>query len=115
MELSQRQQLFAKYVGLLIKEIYSRGYSCTLGEAFRTPEQAEIYAKEGKGIVDSLHCQRLAIDINLFSPNGTYLTNTPDYEVFGRFWENLRADQELRWGGRFKDRPDGNHFEMNNN
>lgn len=111
MELQKRQQFFAQCVGKLIKEIYDRGYSCTLGEAFRTAEQAAIYAKSGKGILHSLHCERLAIDLNLFSPNGTYLSQTGDYEPFGRFWENI--DMRLRWGGKFISRPDGNHFEMN--
>jgi D-alanyl-D-alanine carboxypeptidase len=109
-DLSSRQRQFSLCVSKLIKEVYDRGYSCTLAEAFRTVEQAAIYAKEGKGIIDSLHCKRLAIDINLFSPSGIYLSDTSDYDPFGRFWENM--DKNLRWGGNFKDRPDGNHFEM---
>lgn len=109
-ELLARQRQFSLCVSKLLKEIYDRGFSCTLGEAFRTPEQAAIYAKEGKGIIESLHCKRLAIDINLFSPKGIYLTETHEHEAFGRFWENM--DKKLRWGGRFINRPDGNHYEM---
>lgn len=105
MKLSDNQKLFAQDVAKLIEYIYSQGYSCTLGEAYRTPEQAAIYAQEGKGIKDSLHCKRLAIDINLFKDDD-YLTATKDYEFLGNYWETL--DKQNRWGGRFKD---GNHFE----
>lgn len=108
MNLSKQQQLFTKDVATLINFIFSQGYSCTLGEVYRTKEQAEIYAKQGKGIINSLHCQRLAIDLNLFDKDDNYLDKSEDYERFGCFWESL--DSQNGWGGRFK-RADGNHFE----
>jgi hypothetical protein len=107
--LSQKQAVFALNVAKLIMFIYERGYSCSLGETFRTANQAAIYAKEGKGIVNSLHCKRLAIDINLFSPDGKYFPDTKDYEPFGTYWELL--DDNNRWGGKFP-RADGCHFQM---
>lgn len=110
MNLSDQQQLFALNVSTLIAQIHLRDYRCTLGEAFRTEEQAEIYAKSGKGIEDSLHCKRLAIDLALFSPLGRYLTDSALYEPFGVFWESLHPLNQ--WGGRWTHRPDGNHFEM---
>ncbi len=110
MKLSELQQLFARDTVLLFKFIHESGYSFTYGEAMRSPEQAAIYAKEGKGIIDSLHCQRLAIDINIFNKNGEYLDKSEDYKMFGSFWENLCPSN--RWGGCFK-RADGNHFERN--
>ena len=103
------QQIFALNVAKLIQYIYEQNHSCTLGEAFRTSEQAELYAKEGKGIKNSLHCRRLAIDLNLFSPDDKYLKAYDDYEPFGLYWEELHADN--RWGGRFM-RLDLQHFEM---
>jgi len=106
MKLSQQQQEFAKDIAKLIQFIFSSGYSCTLGEAFRTDEQAEIYAKKGSGIKNSLHCQRLAIDLNLFSPNGEFLGATEDHRKFGDYWEGL--DTCNKWGGRFND---GNHYQ----
>ena len=109
MELWQRQSLFALNVAKLINFIKSKGYNVTLGEAFRTPEQAKIYANEGKGIVNSLHCKRLAIDLNLITSNGIYLPDDDHYIQFGSYWESL--DGFNRWGGHFK-RCDGNHFEM---
>ena len=110
----QEQARFAHDVSKLINYIFDQGYFVTLGEAFRTKEQAEIYAKEGKGIKDSLHCERLAIDLNLFTPDGKYLTTNNDYAFLGQFWESL--DKKNRWGGKFRKANgdpfyDSNHFE----
>jgi len=117
MELWQKQALFAQNVALLLQYIHSKGYSVTLGEAFRTPDQAKLYAQQGKGIVDSLHCQRLAIDLNLINHEGVYLPDSSDYKIFGEYWKSL--DENNDWGGDWAPstlRPhqnvDGNHFEM---
>jgi hypothetical protein len=72
----------------------------------RTKEQAAWYAARGMGVNNSLHCYRLAIDINLFKL-GKYLTRTEDYEWLGRYWESL--DEDNKWGGNGND---GNHFAM---
>lgn len=110
MRLSVIQQLFARDLIKLFSYIHENGYSFTLGEAWRSPEQAELYARSGKGIKNSLHCKRLAIDINLFNDKNEFLTETKDHELFGRYWESLHPAN--RWGGDFK-RPDGNHYERN--
>ncbi len=110
MELWQEQAKFAQDIGKLIDYIYASGFSCTLGEAYRTPEQAEIYLKEGKGIKNSQHCKKLAIDIQLFDHNGNYLTDPKDYLQFNLYWESL--DVKNRSGRNFP-RPDSNHFERN--
>lgn len=110
MELWERQSIFAQNVALLLQQSVKLGFHCTLGEAFRTAEQAKIYAQEGKGIVHSLHCERLALDINLISSEGAYISDTQSYQPLGIFWESLHKNN--RWGGRFT-RSDGNHFEMN--
>lgn len=106
MSLSELQQTFALNVARLIERIFQQGYACTLGEALRTQEMADLYAKQGKGIKNSLHLKRLAIDLNLFK-EGKYLTDTESHRPFGEWWETL--DPLNRWGGRFKD---GNHYEM---
>ena len=106
MNLSDKQRLFAQDVAKLITYIFEKGYSCTLGEVYRTAEQAAWYADKGSGIKDSLHCKRLAVDINLFSPKGEYLTRSEEHTPFGEYWESL--SDKNRWGGRFND---GNHYE----
>lgn len=114
MKLSEKQQLFAGNVAKLISFVFSlQGYAVTLGEAYRPRETAAIYAKRGIGIKDSLHTQRLAIDLNLFI-DGVYRADTEAYRSLGVFWKNL--DPKNRWGGDFKDgkgrpKPDGCHFE----
>jgi len=109
MKLSEKQAIFAVNVASLINYIDKQGYRVTFGETFRTPEQADIYAKNGKGIKNSLHCKRLSVDLNLFSPEGEYLTDTKSHEPFGKFWKSLHKHN--RHGGDFK-KPDGNHYEM---
>ena len=88
----------------LITWTEENGYELSLGEAYRPPELAELYAKQGKGIKNSLHTQRLAIDLNLFR-DGKYLSSTSDHEPLGVYWESLGGS----WGGRFND---GNHYSL---
>ena len=117
MELSKEQQLFAENTSKLIRFILSQGKSCSYGEAYRTPAQAAIYAQQGKGIKDSLHCKRLAIDLNLFDEKGEYETDSEAYRFAGEYWKTLNENNG--WGGDWgpsaahpKQNTDGNHFEM---
>lgn len=103
-----RQEAFARNVAKLINFINANGYQCTIGETFRTKEQAALDAKLGIGIKDSNHMYRLAIDLNIFKA-GKYLNKTEEYKFAGVFWESLNRANE--WGGRWK-RADANHFEM---
>ena len=106
-ELLQKQFIFTANVALLIKYIFDSGNYCTLGEVYRPPETAKLFAKEGRGITKSLHCDRMAIDINLFSPEGKYENKSSAYSHVGKYWESLHPDN--KWGGSFSD---GNHFQM---
>ena len=112
--LSEKQALFSYNVSRLIEYIYKSGYYCTFGEAYRTPEQAALDAKEGKGIKNSLHCKRLALDITLFKPGNVTPCTAQDYAQFGNYWKSL--DKRNKWGGDFvkngKKWPDNDHFEM---
>ena len=110
MTLSEKQQLFAVKLAQLILWADERGLRLTFGEVYRTPEQAALNAKKGSGISNSLHTQRLAADLNLFV-NGQYKTSTADYLPLGEYWESIGG----AWGGRFKTRPDGNHFSLEHN
>ncbi|EPN2803323.1 M15 family metallopeptidase [Serratia marcescens] len=109
MKLSEKQQLFSTLIAQLILWADDRGYRVTLGEAYRSPEQARLNVQQGKGIANSLHTQRLAIDLNLFI-NGEYQTDSAAYAPLGEEWERMGGS----WGGRFS-RPDGNHFSLEHN
>lgn len=104
MTLSQAQRKFARMIADLIIFAYDAGYELTFGEAYRTPEQAALNAKRGKGIARSLHTDRLAIDFNLFK-DGRYLTSTEAHQPLGEYWESIGGT----WGGRFGD---GNHYSL---
>ena len=107
MTLREKQALFAFHVAGLIRRIFESGKSCTFGETYRFPHQAAANAVSGIGIKNSLHCDRLAIDLNLFDSAGKYLTSTEAHREFGEWWE--RQHPLARWGGRFA-KPDGNHY-----
>jgi hypothetical protein len=101
--------LFTHNIARLILWAYEQGYELTLSEAYRTPEQAELNAKAGKGIANSLHTQRLAIDLNLFR-GGRWLQFSEQHRPLGDYWKTLHPLN--RWGGDFRPRPDGNHYSM---
>jgi len=98
MKLSEKQQIFARNVGLLLNWIYSHdNWGVTVGEVWRPQEMQEIYYQQGKTkTLSSKHTQRLAIDLNLFIA-GKYVTDPEKYRPLGEFWESLGG----RWGGRF--------------
>lgn len=103
----EKQAKFTLMIANLIKKADEMGYQLTFAEAYRPPELAELYAKQGRGIRNSLHCQRLAVDFNVFK-NGKYLKSGKEFEDLGVWWES----QAGTWGGRFND---GNHFSLEHN
>ncbi len=107
MTLREKQSKFVWMVLDLLAFAKSKGYELTFGEALRTEEQAAIYAKQGKGSANSLHCLKLAIDLNLFI-NGRYQEGTVAHEPLGLYWESIGGS----WGGRFND---GNHYSLAHN
>lgn len=108
--LGQKQRRFTQMLGRLIDWTYQQpGYALTVGEAYRTPEQAKLNAEAGTGIALSLHTPKLAVDLNLFI-DGVYQTASEPYRPLGEYWESLGGS----WGGRFQ-KPDGNHFSLEHN
>lgn len=103
------QERFAHDAALLILKAPELGYTVTLGEGYRTLEQAQLDAAAGTGIVASLHRQRLAIDLNFFR-DGVYIADGARLLDIGTWWKTLSPAH--RWGGDFKTRPDGNHFSI---
>lgn len=104
--LGHLQREFTRCTGLLIGWAYQNGYALTYGETWRDPRIAALNAKDGKGITNSLHCDRLAVDFNLFK-DGKYLLDSKDHKPLGDYWKTLHP--LARWGGDFT-KPDGNHY-----
>lgn len=128
--LLDKQVQFTYLLSKLIQYAYDTGYQLTVGEAYRSDEQAEINAlggalrerladlvalqfpdlagkirnNVGSGIRTSLHGDRLAIDLNLFV-NYEFQTDPERYRPLGEYWESLGGT----WGGRFGD---ANHFSI---
>jgi hypothetical protein len=107
--MSKLQEEFAQSAAKLIQKAQEMGFTVTLGEAWRTPEQAQWNADHGKGISHSLHMERLAIDLNFFK-NGAYITDGSQLKEVGEWWKSLGTS--YRWGGDFSHLPDGNHFSI---
>lgn len=112
----EKQARFVKTVAKFIDKATEMGYLFTFGEALRPPEMAEIYARQGKGITNSLHWKKLAIDLNAFYDsqylNAEQKWHIPHLENLGKLWESLDAD--CAWGGRFS-KKDYNHYSFRHN
>ena len=102
-----RQQTFTLNVARLIIYINQQGYACTFGETLRTKEMAQIYARTGRGVLDSNHLYKLAVDLNLFK-NGVYLSDAKEYRQFAEYWLTLNPFNE---SGYYWKSVDANHFE----
>jgi len=111
MTLGQKQEEFSICLANLICWIYAQGWAIRMGEVLRTKEQAEIYARTGKGILNSVHRKKLAADIFL-SIDGKVTWNREDYKPIGDKWKSLHP--LARWGGDFK-RRDAFHFSLEHN
>lgn len=95
--LGDKRKLFSRLLPRLIDKMIADGYEPMIG-------------RDGLKHMDgSLHFDGLAVDIDL-TKDGAYLTDTMDHYLFGVFWESLHPD--CRWGGRFKEGADGNHYSI---
>jgi hypothetical protein len=107
--MSKLQEEFAQSAARLIQQAVTMGYTVTLGEAWRTPEQAQWNADHGTGIAHSLHIERVAIDLNFFQ-DGILIRDGSVLKKIGEWWKALGP--MYRWGGDFHHLPDGNHFSI---
>ena len=106
-----KQNEFVKTLVRFFTWLDINGYQITLGEAYRPPQVAKMYALERAGIANSRHCDRMAIDLNLFK-RGVLLTTKEELRDAGTFWESLSTPgQECCWGG-FFEQPDCDHFSI---
>ena len=112
MTLFDKQVEFVKNLTRFFTWLELNGYEVTLGECWRSPETAKLYALEGKGIEKSLHCDRLAIDLQIFN-RGVWLLTVDDLREVGTFWESMSVPPNfnLCWGGHFHT-PDVFHFSL---
>jgi hypothetical protein len=108
MTLGDAQRAFTRHLATLLTWARDHDYAVTVGDAYRSAEEAARLTALGVGVLESPHRRRLAIDLNLFL-EGVYQTSTDAYLPLGVVWEALGP--ECRWGGRFT-RADGNHFEV---
>lgn len=104
----EKQSVFLKNVAKLILWAFDNGFELTGGELLRTPEQQQIYIKQGKSKTsNSLHLDKLAIDLNLFIA-GKYRSDREAYKHLAEYWKTLHPANVAGydWGW------DANHFEM---
>ena len=111
MSLNTKQADFTRAVGKFLVWCDQAGIDVILAEAYRTREQAEIYAAQGKGIKNSVHTKKLAVDLFRYL-DGTITWNTEDYRKMGEKWKKLHP--MARWGGDFR-RRDAVHFSFEHN
>ena len=106
-ELGDKQKKFPLLIAQLIIFAYAKGYELSWGDGYRDSRVfGEVGTKKGYGRSKSNHKIRLAQDLNLFK-DGTWLTETHDHAILGKYWESL--DEDCRWGGHYND---GNHYSM---
>lgn len=107
--LLEKQHIFVRLIAQLIQEANRCGYELAFGEAERSPAEAHRLAEMGKGINNSLHTIKLAVDFDLFKDK-KYLDKTEDHKFLGIYWESLSTEQyKCSWGGHFGD---GNHYSI---
>lgn len=110
--LPAKQLIFSK---LIAKLIYLTPVDCSLGEAWRSEETCALYAKEGKGIKNSCHQLRLAIDLNVWV-DGKLSNKKDDYQLLGDTWKTFSEDDfQCYWGGDFHSLADFYHFSIGHN
>ncbi len=112
MSLNQKQAEFFYTLAKLVVWAKEKHDIDLIGaELFRTDEQAAIYAKQGKGIKNSVHRKKLACDM-FACINGKVSWDRVWYEILGEKWKKM--DTRCRWGGDFKGR-DRVHFSFEHN
>ena len=111
MTLNEKQALFTHNIAQLIVWAFKNNLPVIGAELFRTPEQAALYAKAGKGIKNSVHTKKLALDL-FRVVDGSVSWAYSDYEKLGRKWTSMH--ELARWGGDWP-RRDAVHFSFEHN
>jgi hypothetical protein len=104
----QAQAAFLLDLCKLVQYATEQGWTVTGGELYRTPEQQQIYVKTGRSqTMNSLHLERLAVDLNFFK-DGKLVWDKTAIAPLGAFWESLHPLNS--WGGNGKKLVDVPHF-----
>lgn len=107
--LREKRTRFTRYVPRLIDKAFELGYFAAGNEWLRTVAQAQANANSGAGIAHSVHLDGLAIDLNLYRADGTYIVDGTGHTELGAYWKTLQPD--FCWGGDFSKR-DFNHYSL---
>ena len=107
--LGEKQERFSRSLWRLLQYAEDQGIGVRMGECYRSKAEAKRLAVMGRGIVNSNHTRRLAVDLYL-SVAGKVLWDGWPYEMLGDFWKSMGDD--YRWGGDFKNRRDVYHFSI---
>ncbi len=115
-----KQFQFSRTLGLFLAWMAEQGYHWTMGDCWRSTDQLmcpncadpvsyqELLRYNGRSkTLNSKHNQRLAVDLNLFTSEGT-LAKPEQYRPLGEKWKALGG----RWGGDFQSFKDWGHFEL---
>ncbi len=111
MTLNEKQILFTELQARWTVWCFDNGYPIILAEAFRPTWVAEEYARRGKGIKNSVHTKKLAVDV-FRTIDGVVTWDLEAYEPIGEKWKTMHT--LCRWGGNFRNRDAVHHsFEHN--
>lgn len=102
------QAAFLLDVCKLVEKATELGFVVTGGELYRTPEQQQMHIKAGRSqTMNSLHLQRLAVDLNFFW-RGALTYDKIVLAPLGAYWESLHPLNS--WGGNGVKLVDTPHF-----
>lgn len=106
-----KQIFFSECLARFIFDLKTLGYGVTFGEAWRPPEMVELYAAQNRGIKNSLHPLRLAVDLNFFKDGSLAQTN----QEIAVLWESYSTPQYTTRAGYYFQQPDSDHFSVEHN
>ena len=112
MSLNAKQVDFAYHIAQLIVWANENRLPVIGAEWYRTKEQAEIYARTGRGIKNSNHRRKLAVDLFRYVPGQGVTWDLAAYAPLGEKWKTMH--ELARWGGDFRNR-DAVHFSFLHN